>query len=141
MKPAHGGRLKHAVLRAVARARLDDAWVLLKAAQETKSPQRRVGSIYLAGYAVECALKARICYETVADILRKEYFTHDLQWLLSRTTMSIRIRRQEGIWQSFVLIRSVWEPALRYQLPSVGAEGARRFFESTKEVTTWLFSE
>jgi HEPN domain-containing protein len=41
-------------LRAIARARLRDAQVLLKA-------RRFDGAFYLSGYAVELALKARIC--------------------------------------------------------------------------------
>jgi HEPN domain-containing protein len=41
-------------LRAIARARLRDAQVLLKA-------ERFDGAFYLSGYAVELALKARIC--------------------------------------------------------------------------------
>jgi HEPN domain-containing protein len=41
-------------LRAIARARLEDARVLLQA-------KRYDGALYLCGYAIELALKARIC--------------------------------------------------------------------------------
>ena len=49
-----GGTLKTAELRKIAKARLKDAEALLAA-------HRYDGAIYLCGYAVELALKARIC--------------------------------------------------------------------------------
>ena len=41
-------------LRRIARARLEDATVLRKA-------KRHDGAVYICGYAVEIALKARVC--------------------------------------------------------------------------------
>jgi hypothetical protein len=71
-------------LRAIARARLRDARVLLRA-------RRWDGAVYLCGYAVELALKARICQtlkwagfpETPAEFKGLQSVkTHDLEMLL-----------------------------------------------------------
>jgi len=71
-------------LRAIGRARLRDAQVLLRA-------RRLDGSFYLCGYAVELVLKARICRtlrwpgfpESAQDFKGYQLLrTHDLEILL-----------------------------------------------------------
>lgn len=131
-------RIKYTVLQTVSRARLDDAWVLLRNAEETRKPQRRVGAIYLAGYAVECALKARICREKQVDILDPQYFTHDLTLLVRHTTRFDSLKRNKSIEEAFKFVESEWNVAVRYRMPSIKAEVARKLFRKAKEVCQWL---
>ena len=85
-----------AELRKIAKARLDDAEVLLQA-------RRYDGAIYLCGYAVEVALKARICrtlhwegFPETANEFRdyQSFRTHDLTVLLHLSGVEQRILAQ-----------------------------------------------
>lgn len=64
----------------VARERLEDAARLLEA-------ERWAGAYYLAGYAIECALKARVSKLTQAETFpprdTKFHYSHDLNKLLT----------------------------------------------------------
>lgn len=101
-------------LRAIARARLRDAQVLLRA-------KRFDGAFYLAGYAIELALKARICRtlrwpgfpETSQDFKGLQSLrTHDLEILLSFSGVEARVRtRYSAEWS--VVVK--WSPEKRYQ--------------------------
>jgi hypothetical protein len=80
-------------LRSVARARLRDAQVLLRA-------KRFDGAFYLCGYAVEVALKARICralkwsgFPDAAHAFKalQSLKTHDLEILLRLSGVEARI--------------------------------------------------
>src|SRR6266699_6922413 len=84
------------VLKSISRARLRDAKVLLTA-------KRYDGAVYLCGYAVELALKARIC-KTLRwagfPELQHEFKglgsvkTHDLEVLLKFSGIEPRIKKQ-----------------------------------------------
>jgi HEPN domain-containing protein len=101
-------------LRLIARARLRDAKVLLEA-------NRSDSAIYLCGYAVELALKARICRtlkwpgfpETSAEFKGLQSFkTHDLAVLLSLSGIDLRVKARYGIeWNGVV----GWNPEDRYR--------------------------
>jgi HEPN domain-containing protein len=100
-------------LRKIARARLKDAYILLES-------KRYDGAIYLCGYAVELALKVRICqtlkwpgYPSTNEEFRdyKSFRTHDLDVLLHLTG-------REQIKMNFFAEWSAvaqWNPAARYQ--------------------------
>ena len=98
-----------AELEKIAQARLDDAKALLAAG-------RFDAATYLCGYAVELALKARICRtlnwsdfpRTPGDFRSYRSFrTHDLQVLLHLSGQEARITRQHfALW--YVLV--VWTP-------------------------------
>lgn len=100
-------------LRSIARARLRDAQVLLKA-------KRFDGAFYLSGYAVELALKARICRtlkwrEFPQSGREFEDFrslrTHDLEVLLKFSGIGERIKARHAVaWT--VVVR--WDPESRY---------------------------
>lgn len=101
-------------LRDIAQARLDDADALLQAG-------RFDGSVYVCGYAVEIALKARIC-----DCLKwqgypgtnaefKGYIsfrTHDLEVLLHLSGAETPIKELFLLEWSIVL---KWDPDVRYR--------------------------
>lgn len=101
-------------LRSVARARLRDAQVLLRA-------KRLDGAFYLGGYAVEVALKARICrtlrwagFPDAASEFQglQSLKTHDLEILLRLSGLDAKIKAKYLAEWSAVLN---WNPEKRYQ--------------------------
>jgi len=101
-------------LRAIARARLRDAEVLLVG-------RRFDGAFYVCGYAVELALKARICRtlkwsgfpENEKDFRAfRAVRTHDLEVLLRFSGTEERV--MEKHLTDWATVR-VWNPEQRYQ--------------------------
>jgi hypothetical protein len=111
--------------------RLDDAWALLRTGQ----PQRRNGAIYLGGYSVECALKARICEDRREKYLDAELFTHDLHLLAAKTSRWARIQKM----QQFEYLESEWSVTLRYKQRPLEAEQVKEFLSKAKDFGIWLF--
>lgn len=99
-------------LRAVARARLRDAQILLRA-------NRFDSAYYLCGYAVELALKARLCrtlrwrgFPSTPQEFRglQSIKTHDLEILLRLSGVESRIMtRFRAEWSAVI----DWEPERR----------------------------
>jgi HEPN domain-containing protein len=101
-------------LRAIARARLRDSKVLLAA-------KRFDGAWYLSGYAIELALKARICRtlkwpgfpDSAQDFKGMQSVkTHDLQILLRFSGVERQVTAKRMAEWSVVL---EWNPEKRYQ--------------------------
>ena len=102
-------------LKRIARARIKDADILLSA-------RRYDGAIYLCGYAIELALKARICTtlkwagypESNKDFKDYGSFrTHDLDVLLHLSGKEIFIKTNcFAEWSAVV----GWSPSSRYQI-------------------------
>jgi HEPN domain-containing protein len=109
-------------LRRIAQARLEDAEALVRAG-------RYDGAIYICGYAVEMALKARICEtlnwsgypSTRSEFQNYQTFrTHDLNVLLRLSGVENRIRMEFVTeWQAV----TDWDPEVRYQ--AVGTASQR----------------
>lgn len=102
-----------ATLRAIANGRLDDARHLLEA-------ERYDGAAYLCGYAVELALKARICNtlgwagfpETNHEFRPYQSFrTHSLEILLTFTAQEQTVKDYFLVEWSAV---AKWDPESRY---------------------------
>lgn len=102
-------------LRKIARARLKDAEVLLDA-------KRHDGGLYLCGYAVEVALKARVCRalrwasfpETDTEFRHfRSLKTHSLEVLLRFSGVESKIKSKFLAEWSAV---ANWDPAARYRL-------------------------
>lgn len=101
-------------LRKIARARLKDSEVLFRQG-------RYDGAFYLCGYALELALKARICrtlkwpgfpstrkdFESLTSLK-----THDLDVLLKLSGLESKIQTHYAAEWTVV---AAWEPELRYQ--------------------------
>jgi len=109
-------------LQDLARARLKDAEVLLNAG-------RCDGGFYLCGYAVELALKARICRtlewagypESTKELpIFRQLHSHDLDMLLKLTGQERRIRSH--LTAEWSVIRDGWSPGIRYNAPGVQPE-------------------
>jgi HEPN domain-containing protein len=103
-------------LSKLARARLVDAQILLGA-------KRYDGAVYLGGYVVEVALKARICRtlkwvgfpETRSEFQSLRTFrTHNLDVLLSLSGREQKIKTNHlAEWSAVV----TWDPEVRYKAP------------------------
>ena len=102
-------------LQKMAQAKLEDAEVLLQA-------QRYDSAVYICGYAVELALKARICLvlnwngypSDNAEFQKYQSFkTHDLKVLLRLSgTEGIMTNKYKSEWSAV----NTWNPELRYKL-------------------------
>jgi len=126
--------LKKQVLRQIAEARLTDAQQLFQA-------QRYDGAVYLCGYAIEIALKARIC-----DTLNWPEFpeknnefkdlasfrTHNLDILLRLSGLEAQIKQTHmGDWS----IVMTWDPEARYQpVGHVDSARAQSMIDSVKNL-------
>ena len=119
-------------LRGIARGRLRDAEVLLAAG-------RYDGAIYLCGYAIETALKARICrtlkWPGYPDTRREfegyqSFRTHDLEILLHLSGIEDKIKTNHfNDWNTVLQ----WDPNIRYRaIGSTSSQAATEMIQSTK---------
>jgi HEPN domain-containing protein len=125
-------------LRRIARARLRDSEVLFDAG-------RYDGAVYLCGYAVELALKARICRvlnwmgfpSTRAEFASYQSFrTHSLDVLLTLSGWEQRIKSRYPTEWSVV---ADWDPELRYAaVGSATGQDAREMIESARILVRFL---
>ena len=125
-------------LKQIARARLKDAEVLLGA-------KRYDGASYLCGYAVEVALKAKICETlkwksfpaTSAEFKNYQSFrTHSLDVLLTLSGVEENIKRRYFPQWSVVV---EWDPEARYKPAGrVNEADCRSMIESTKALMAAL---
>lgn len=119
-----------------AKQRYDDAVLLLQL-------QRTTGAVYLAGYSVECMLKALIL-ESVPD--RQEPLilaqfrgqqAHNPGWLLGLYRKTVSAGVPVGVITHLIRVNS-WSTDMRYQ-PSVMDEGdAQGFMRSVEQITLWV---
>src|SRR5262245_39032229 len=115
--------------------RLEDARVLLDNGRTT-------GAVYLAGYGVECVLKALLVERTPRSrraavlALFRGQLAHNFDWLvheLNRTGFSL-LRRISVL---FVQV-SDWSTDLRYSGKKETHRAARSFFEDAKQIVQWI---
>lgn len=119
-------------LKTIATARLEDAKVLLAAG-------RHDGAVYLAGYAVEIALKARICETlqwlgypaTSSEFDHYQSFrTHDLDVLLHLSGLESVIKTSHLAEWSVI---ATWDPNVRYRpIGSASAQDAADMVSCTQ---------
>lgn len=126
--------LDQQTLRSIAEARLEDAQILF-------DNQRYDGAAYICGYAVELALKARICDTLqVQEYPEKEhgFKTHNLDLLLLLSGRSF-IKKDQAhftIWSSVV---DKWQPEMRYRaIGIISPADARTLIEATKALLLLL---
>lgn len=121
-------------LKRVAKGRLKDAEILL-------SHHRYDGAVYLCGYAVEIALKARICrtlnwpdFPSSYDEFRnlKSLKTHNLDVLLHLSGREQAIKNTAGIFKAWNDVAE-WDPEFRYRpIGSAKQAEAKVMVASTK---------
>jgi HEPN domain-containing protein len=112
-------------LRKLAQDRLEDANALLAAG-------RYHGAVYLSGYALEFALKARICnYLGWKEFDEKSLQKHELEFLLRFTGLE----NSKELFLTQWSIVSEWNPRMRYNTSDEFQEQqARRFVEATEQL-------
>lgn len=137
----HNGRTE---LRMAGLKRLRDAQALL-----SSGPAHSQGAMYLAGYAIECKLKA-IAMEvydcwTLDELARKwrvetrDVYDHRLERLAKRLPLYGRFQESE-VWRLFAGVVNRWQPSWRYSpadRPRADAEG---FLGAVWSVWEWLGS-
>lgn len=118
----------------VAYQRLEDALILLRM-------DRLQAAIYLAGYAVECILKALILSQTPATRRRQVLasfrgaIAHNITWLRERLDAALgRLPVEVARQLSFV---SGWSTDLRYEPGAGNPEDAREFLQAAQHVLNW----
>lgn len=119
----------------VAYQRLEEAEVLYDAGFY-------IGTVYLAGYAVECMLKALILnsipvkdHETIEAEFRGQR-AHQYEWLRHRYAQTNAPGLPVAISGSLAFV-STWDTSLRY-LPGLGEPNdASRFLEEVKTILEW----
>lgn len=105
----------------------------LREAQVLYDGRCYTGSIYLAGYAVECCLKVAICRVLDCDGLLGTFLSHELEVLLLHSGLKRRMQRHAPeVYRSFANIQGVWvmsrDKSIRYRDPEqFGADGAKTF--------------
>jgi HEPN domain-containing protein len=125
-----------------AKHRFEDAQVLF-------AESRWRGSMYLAGYSVECLLKAalmkRIGVRNLMDLedalLRRRLmpaeatvFTHHLVQLTGGLE---RLRDNAAVFRAFNVVNR-WSPAWRYWSDPSDEKDAALFLRSVATLTTWI---
>ena len=126
----------------LADVRIEEAAALLAA-------QKWDGAYYLAGYAVECALKACIAKQTHQydyPPVRKEWedcYTHDLERLMKRAGLELECNRESAANADFKrnwLAVQDWDESSRYERKS--KDQAEKLYnaiiESVIGVLPWL---
>jgi hypothetical protein len=137
--------------RKAAFKRLRDATKLLDSRDDAdwsrrKGPHAR-GAMYLAGYAIECKLKAIAMEIHRCRNLRElqlkwgvdesDVFTHGLEALALRLPMYNRLRRSV-VWKQFAGQVNRWRPSWRYDPDDHLNKAASEFVQAVREVYNWL---
>ena len=118
-----------------AKQRFEDAQFLLEAGRTT-------GAVYLAGYSVECVLKALILAtvapgergETVASFRGTK--AHDYDWLKARYFRHGGPPFPSVVSKHFTLVNS-WTTDLRYRAGAARLTEAETFLRAAKAIVDW----
>jgi len=130
-------------LRLAGLKRRNDARKLL----ESKDPNHARGAAYLAGYAIECKLKALAlevfrCWtlEQLAakwDVSDRDVYSHGLEAFARRLPLWQRFRRGPA-WKAFAGKVNAWRPSWRYDHRNWTVEEAQKFLRAVDDVYEWL---
>lgn len=119
-----------------ARQRYADAQFLLEG-------DRTTGAVYLAGYAVECTLKALILAAIAAEGKRQEMLNsfrgskaHDFGWLRAEYLANggLAFPREVARWFSQV---NLWDTDLRYRSGTIKRREALVILEAVEGILEW----
>ena len=118
-----------------AKQRFDDALLLLEM-------ERTTAAVYLAGYSVECMLKALILSavpqaQEAALLARfRGARAHDYEWLLELYAEQGGARLPASVVPHFVRVNS-WSTDMRYTPGTMAAHEAQAFVEAAIAIMTW----
>lgn len=116
--------------------RFDEAGILRRAEQRT------IGCVYLAGYAIECMLKAlvlsRLNKKGQDEMLHsfRGGKAHDFEWLRQQYYQNGGDRFPSGINRKFNLVSS-WSTDLRYIPGKLTESEIDSFLAATEEILQW----
>jgi HEPN domain-containing protein len=125
--------------------RLDDAWALFHAV-------RWRGAMYMAGYSIECLLKAKLMeiyncrhlYQLEDELQRRgmlaantTVFTHQLEMLLRLAQARDRLQQNRTLWRQFNTVNR-WMPAWRYTANRSSRTEAQNFLEAIEKILDWI---
>jgi len=115
--------------------RFDDANLLLETGRTT-------GAVYLAGYTVECMLKALVLASAAPRLraaLRKEFHgqrAHNIEWLGALYRKYGRATVPRGIARQLARL-AAWSTDLRYETAVWKARDAEEFVDAVVAVAAW----
>jgi HEPN domain-containing protein len=104
--------------------------------------QRTTGAVYLAGYTVECLLKA-LLLSSVSRRVRRQLLgefrgsrAHNIEWLgaLYRHHVGVAVPRE--ITRHLLRV-ATWSTDLRYATGSIKSREADPFMESVERIVEW----
>ncbi len=116
--------------------RFEDARLLLDRAERT------TGAIYLAGYGVECLLKALVLsvipaaqhQEMVANFRGAR--AHNFDWLKARYFENRGAQFPSEISKAFVLVNT-WDTEWRYRSGTAPPRDAEAFLQAAEKIIIW----
>ena len=114
--------------------RQEDAKVLM-------AHHRFHGALYLAGYAVECALKYAVTRKAGEVYLRGALETHRLDALLQHSGLKPSFDKTPSVMACYGVLADYWEPALRYQAPSLNSREARTPYNNVVQLYDWIIEQ
>jgi HEPN domain-containing protein len=116
--------------------RMDDARFLRKRGREQ-------AAVYLAGYGVECALKALLLnslprrkQDQVNNEFRKQGQGHNFDWLIHEYRRAGGAPFTTEIQRNFVTV-STWGTDLRYETGSIKRKEAEAFLSAAEAIVKW----
>lgn len=118
-----------------AKQRFEDAEFLLDV-------DRTTAAVYLAGYSVECILKALILsvvrHAQEAEILAlfRGARAHDYDWLLRLYADGGGPRLRPNLVSHFARVNT-WSTDMRYSPGTIALRDAKAFLDSSVEIFTW----
>jgi hypothetical protein len=147
-------RLTPGQLRAVAERRFADACCL----RDSGKQERANGAIYMAGFVIECLLKALLLerhpnLQKPADPAKLSesdrevhglLYSHELDDMLGflpeleKKLANVKTKSGRSAWKEFNGICEQWTVYARYAPTSARLEEARSYLETIEEVKKWL---
>lgn len=126
--------------RILAELRLDEARVLLRG-------RRPLGAYYLAGYAVECALKACIAKQRKRfefpprRKIIEQIYSHDLEALVETAGLGEQLKRHTEADRAFAAnweIVKDWNPESRYKTSGLSGKDLYDAVSGPNGVLPWI---
>ena len=96
------------------------------------------GAVYLAGYAVECKLKAAVCQHLGVDVLPSAFHTHELQVLLQSAGLAGVLPLDSSVWACFRRIDVIWGVEIRYSGKPYRRHEAETFLDDVGRLLKWI---
>jgi HEPN domain-containing protein len=115
-------------------------------AQALFEKERYNGSVYMAGYAVECALKASICRQMNELKMPGYLATHDLARLSGQLPLSdgprillwTAMEKEPAIRRAFLQLSDAWSSEMRYETRVLDRQAAMEILAAATQITDWL---